>query len=210
LRFSKKLVKGGLAIRTQKYEPISIFSIISHCTAIAINSHTSMVIVDELLEGFKIFITEILHPFRVPGQTDRSHFFTPKLFCSVIGFLGEQNGHIVFEQDRLLTEESVPELYRSIESQINVAFEVVKHAADSGTGNYQGSDEGLVPMLKTAILALQLLPSNCLAGIVIFTDGCSDVYSTETEMGAQYARGYGSTVPGEERVTHITGSHFEA
>ena len=37
-------------------------------------------------------------------------------------------------------------------------------------------------MLRTGMLALQLLPSNCLAGIVIITDGCTDVYSTETAI----------------------------
>ena len=31
-------------------------------------------------------------------------------------------------------------------------------------------------MLRTGMIALQLLPSNCLAGIVVFTDGCTDVY----------------------------------
>ena len=36
--------------------------------------------------------------------------------------------------------------------------------------------EGLVPMLRTGMIALQLLPSNCLAGVVVFTDGCTDVY----------------------------------
>ena len=42
----------------------------------------------------------------------------------VLGFLGEQNGHIVFEQDRVLNSQSLPEMLHSIESQINVAFEV--------------------------------------------------------------------------------------
>ena len=42
----------------------------------------------------------------------------------VLGFLGEQNGHIVFEQDRVLNSQSLPEMLHSIESQIDVAFEV--------------------------------------------------------------------------------------
>ena len=59
-------------------------------------------------------------------------------------------------------------------------------------------DEGLVPMLRTGMLALQLLPSNCLAGIVIFTDGCSDVYSA-----SQIRIDLGITVPGELSICDI-------
>ena len=53
-------------------------------------------------------------------------YITQKILnlSKVLGFLGEQNGHIVFEQDRVLNSQSLPEMLHSIESQINVAFEV--------------------------------------------------------------------------------------
>ena len=59
-------------------------------------------------------------------------------------------------------------------------------------------------MLRTGMVALQLLPSNSLAGIVIFTDGCCDVYSEPTNrVSAQ--RGFGITTPGEASICDILG-----
>ena len=59
-------------------------------------------------------------------------------------------------------------------------------------------------MLRTGMLALQLLPSNSLAGIVIFTDGCCDVYSEPTNRFASQ-RGFGITTPGEASICDILG-----
>ena len=57
----------------------------------------------------------------MPGQLSEGKL-QPVIHCSVLGFLGEQNGHLVFEQDRVLTLQSLPAMMRSIETQINVAF----------------------------------------------------------------------------------------
>ena len=43
-------------------------------------------------------------------------------------------------------------------------------------------------MLRTGMIALQLLPSNCLAGIVVFTDGCTDVYGDLRSVMTSYYR----------------------
>ena len=92
-----------------------------------------------MIDAFKIFIHEVIRPFKVPGQFDNDATFQPKLFCSVLGFLGEKNGHLVFEQGRVLNQETLPDLIESIESQINIAFEVVSHDTDEVTDS---SDEG--------------------------------------------------------------------
>ena len=70
--------------------------------AFRINELTFELIVDELLNAFKLFIENLVKPFQVPGQFDQENSYAPKIFCSVLGFLGEERGHIVFEQDRLL------------------------------------------------------------------------------------------------------------
>ena len=66
-----------------------------------------MVIVDEMLEAFEIVLENLLKDYQVPGQFDDS-FITPEIFCTLIGFLGEENGHVVFEQDRYLTKATIP------------------------------------------------------------------------------------------------------
>ena len=70
--------------------------------AFRVNELTFELIVDELLNAFKLFIENLVKPFQVPGQFDQENSYAPKIFCSVLGFLGEERGHIVFEQDRLL------------------------------------------------------------------------------------------------------------
>ena len=90
-----------------------------------------MVIVDELIEAFEIFIKQVTSAFKVPGQIDPEHRFESQIFCSVLGFLGEQSGHIVFEQDRLLTEATIPHMMNSVKSQLNVAFEVIDKKTSS-------------------------------------------------------------------------------
>ena len=60
-------------------------------------------------------------------------------------------------------------------------------------------------MLRTGMLALQLLPSNSIAGIVIFTDGCSDIYSLETSMMMRegHVRAMGNMLRGESNICDI-------
>ena len=55
------------------------------------------------------------------------------------------------------------------------------------------------------MLALQLLPSNSIAGIVIFTDGCSDIYSLETSMMMRegHVRVMGNMLRGESNICDI-------
>ena len=65
--------------------------------------------------------------------------------------------------------ENYLEMIENVTRQMDVAYENYQR-------NEEKSDEGLVPMLRTGMIALQLLPSNCLAGVVVFTDGCTDVY----------------------------------
>ena len=60
-------------------------------------------------------------------------------------------------------------MIENVTRQMDLAYENYQR-------NEEKSDEGLVPMLRTGMIALQLLPSNCLAGVVVFTDGCTDVY----------------------------------
>ena len=69
----------------------------------------------------------------------------------------------------ILSAENYLEMIENVTRQMDVAYENYQR-------NDEKSDEGLVPMLRTGMIALQLLPSNCLAGVVVFTDGCTDVY----------------------------------
>ena len=117
------------------------------------------------------------------------------MFCTVIGYLGEERGHIVFEQDRLLSSTTCEDMFSSIERQMNTAFENY----DSNSG----CDEGLVPMLRTGLIALQLLPSNCLAGIVVFTDACTDVYGELSYNRTRDRDAFGSITPGENAINEI-------
>ena len=163
-------------------------------SAFRINDLTYELIVDELLNAFKVFVKELLVPFKVPGQFS-SELFSPQVFCTVIGYLGEERGHIVFEQDRLLSESTFDDMVASIESQMNTAYENY----DSNSG----CDEGLVPMLRTGMIALQLLPSNCLAGIVVFTDACTDVYGELSYNRARDRDRFGYIIQGEVTINDI-------
>lgn len=82
----------------KRYRFVFLFDLSS--SAIRVNRLTSMVIVDEMLEAFEILLENLLKDYQVPGQFDEK-FITPEVFCTLIGFLGEENGHVVFEQDRL-------------------------------------------------------------------------------------------------------------
>jgi hypothetical protein len=101
--------------------------------------------------------------------------------------------------DRYLTKATIPATMELLREKINYAYEVKR----SNRNNM--SDEGLVPMLRTGILALQLLPSNSIAGIVIFTDGCSDIYSLETSMMMRegHVRAMGNMLRGESNICDI-------
>ena len=57
-------------------------------------------------------------------------------------------------------------------------------------------------MLRTGMVALQLLPSNCLAGVVVFTDGCTDVYVDQT-FDRSRDRGYGNSIAGEVAINEV-------
>ena len=176
----------------QRYRYVFMFDFSS--SAFRINDLTYKLIVDELLDAFKKYIKELLTPFKVPGQFD-DNVFSPQVFCTVIGYLGEERGHIVFEQDRLLSQRTYDDMLASIERQLNTAFE-----------NYDcnaGCDEGLVPMLRTGLIALQLLPSNCLAGIVVITDACTDVYGELSYNRTQDRDAFGSITPGENAINEI-------
>ena len=86
----------------RKFRFISISRLRETIKAFRINELTFELIVDELLNAFKLFIENLVKPLKVPGQFDQESHYAPKIFCSVLGFLGEERGHIVFEQDRLL------------------------------------------------------------------------------------------------------------
>ncbi|XP_041064757.1 KICSTOR complex protein SZT2 isoform X7 [Carcharodon carcharias] len=167
-----------------------------------VDDSTGELIFDEVFHALSKCLMELLRPFNVPG-TDI--VFQPEIYITILAYssiIGLQS-HQVLVQGCLLDRNNLDTFHQNIYQQLrafenNVAEVLQQHykpkpqsdrpilSQGDTTDFYDQSsrkmtfsmvtpDMGLVNMIRNGILALQLLPSNSSAGIIIITDGVTSV-----------------------------------
>ncbi|XP_035504823.1 KICSTOR complex protein SZT2 isoform X3 [Scophthalmus maximus] len=165
-----------------------------------VDDSTGEMIFDEVFHALSRCLAGLAQPFTVPG-TDQ--LFKPKIFItilaysSIIGLTSHQvlvQGcqlertdlseflHHIYQQLRAVESNIAEVLHQQHEQSVEPVQNPGLHSnnLDSQPHRKQGismvsADMGLVSMVRQGILALQLLPPNSSAGIIIITDGVTSV-----------------------------------
>ncbi|CAN9500871.1 unnamed protein product [Ophioblennius macclurei] len=156
-----------------------------------VDDSTGEMIFDEVFHALSRCLVGLAQPFRVPG-TDQ--LFKPKIFITILAYssiIGLAS-HQVLVQGCQLDQTDLDEFLLHISQQLkalesNIAEVLHQQHELASTCNVdetphrkQGvsmvtADMGLVSMVRQGILALQLLPPNSSAGVIIITDGVTSV-----------------------------------
>eukprot|EP00062_Callorhinchus_milii_P003247 gi/632940344/ref/XP_007885267.1/ PREDICTED: protein SZT2 [Callorhinchus milii] len=168
-----------------------------------VDDSTGELIFDEVFHALSRCLMELSRPFKIPGTDvmfQPEIFITILAYSSIIGL----QTHQVLVQGCLLDQINLETFLQNIYLQLrafenNVAEVLQQHynpkvqsdrsvlsQGDANDVYYEQpsrkmtfsmvtSDMGLVNMIRNGILALQLLPSNSSAGIIIITDGVTSV-----------------------------------
>ncbi|XP_067370627.1 KICSTOR complex protein SZT2 isoform X3 [Channa argus] len=162
-----------------------------------VDDSTGEMIFDEVFRGLSRCLAGLTQPFKVPG-TDQ--LFKPKIFITILAYssiIGLTSHQVLVQGcqlDRTDLDEFLHHIYqqlRAVESNIAEVLhrqheqpvELVQSSAlHSNNQPYRkqgismvSADMGLVSMVRQGILALQLLPPNSSAGIIVITDGVTSV-----------------------------------
>ncbi|KAF7203797.1 KICSTOR complex protein SZT2 isoform X2 [Nothobranchius furzeri] len=166
-----------------------------------VDDSTGEMIFDEVFHALSRCLAGLAQPFRVPG-TDQ--LFKPKIFItilvysSIIGLTSHQVLVQGCQLDRIDLNEFLNQIYQQLRALESSTAEVLHQQQDQVSPhespepaqqreNLEGQtlrkqsmsvvtpDMGLVSMVRQGILALQLLPPNSSAGIIIITDGVTSV-----------------------------------
>ncbi|XP_034386743.1 KICSTOR complex protein SZT2 isoform X2 [Cyclopterus lumpus] len=165
-----------------------------------VDDSTGEMIFDEVFHALSRCLAGLAQPFKVPG-TDQP--FKPKIFVtilaysSIIGLTSHQvlvQGcqldrtdlveflHHIYQQLRAVESNIAEVLHQQHEQSVEPVQSSSLHSniLDDQPHRKQGismvsADMGLVSMVRQGILALQLLPPNSSAGIIIITDGVTSV-----------------------------------
>ncbi|XP_041861304.1 KICSTOR complex protein SZT2 isoform X2 [Melanotaenia boesemani] len=165
-----------------------------------VDDSTGEMIFDEVFHALSRCLSGLAQPFKVPG-TDQ--IFKPKIFVTILAYssvIGLTSHQVLVQGcqlDRTDLNEFLHHIYqqlRTLESNIaEVLHQQQEHLMDPAQSLNQHSnnmedqlhrkqgmsmvsaDMGLVSMVRQGILALQLLPPNSSAGIIIITDGVTSV-----------------------------------
>ncbi|KAB0391156.1 hypothetical protein E2I00_016908, partial [Balaenoptera physalus] len=161
-----------------------------------VDDSTGEILFDEVFHALSRCLGGLLRPFRVPGSCidfQPEIYVTIQAYSSIIGLQSHQvlvQGCLldpsqrevflqqVYEQLCLFEDKVATMLQQQYDSQ----SQAEDQSPDSGEppGRKVGvsmvtADLGLVSMIRQGILALQLLPSNSSAGIIVITDGVTSV-----------------------------------
>ncbi|XP_076579453.1 SZT2 subunit of KICSTOR complex isoform X1 [Chaetodon auriga] len=165
-----------------------------------VDDSTGEMIFDEVFHALSRCLAGLAQPFKVPG-TDQ--LFKPKIFITILAYssiIGLTSHQVLVQGcqlDRTDLDEFLHHIYqqlRAVESNIAQVLHqqheqsvepVQSSSLHSNTLDDQphrkpsismvSADMGLVSMVRQGILALQLLPPNSSAGIIIITDGVTSV-----------------------------------
>ncbi|KAG7488258.1 hypothetical protein MATL_G00032180 [Megalops atlanticus] len=169
-----------------------------------VDDSTGEMIFDEVFHALSRCLAGLARPFKVPG-TDLMFqpeiFITILAYSSIIGL----NSHQVLVQgcqlNRTDLDQFLQQIYQQLRAVENNIAEVLQQQHHQARGQPDGAilcpgitgdvmedqpqrklgvsmvtaDVGLVSMVRQGILALQLLPPNSSAGIIIITDGVTSV-----------------------------------
>ncbi|XP_018594122.1 KICSTOR complex protein SZT2 isoform X2 [Scleropages formosus] len=168
-----------------------------------VDDSTGEMIFDEVFHALSRCLAGMSRPFKVPGTDlifQPEIFITILAYSSVIGL----NSHQVLVQgcqlDRIDLEQFLHHIYQKLREVENSIAEVLQQQQPRARGQFDDgtmgfgitniteeqpqrklgvsvvtADMGLVSMIRQGILALQLLPPNSSAGIIIITDGVTSV-----------------------------------
>ncbi|XP_030679531.1 KICSTOR complex protein SZT2 isoform X2 [Nomascus leucogenys] len=161
-----------------------------------VDDSTGEILFDEVFHALSRCLGGLLRPFRVPGSCidfQPEIYVTIQAYSSIIGL----QSHQVLVQGCLLDpsqrEVFLQQIYEQLclfedkvatmlQQQYDPQSQAEDQSPDSGDllGRKVGvsmvtADLGLVSMIRQGILALQLLPSNSSAGIIVITDGVTSV-----------------------------------
>ncbi|XP_054428060.1 KICSTOR complex protein SZT2 [Pteronotus mesoamericanus] len=161
-----------------------------------VDDSTGEILFDEVFHALSRCLGGLLQPLRVPGSCidfQPEIYVTIQAYSSIIGL----QSHQVLVQGCLLDptqrEVFLQQVYEQLclfedkvatmlQQQYDPQSQAEDQSPDSGEppGRKMGvsmvtADLGLVSMIRQGILALQLLPSNSSAGIIVITDGVTSV-----------------------------------
>ncbi|KAG7326342.1 hypothetical protein KOW79_009743 [Hemibagrus wyckioides] len=160
-----------------------------------VDDSTGEVIFDEVFHALSRCLAGLAAQFKVPG-TD--FLFQPEIFITILAYSSivglsshqvlvqgcqldcadlDQFLHQIYQQLRAL-ENNIAEVLQQQQKQCNgsIPADTTEDLTQWKQSISMGSaDVGLVSMVRQGILALQLLPSNSSAGIIIITDGVMSV-----------------------------------
>ncbi|XP_023249147.1 KICSTOR complex protein SZT2 [Seriola lalandi dorsalis] len=165
-----------------------------------VDDSTGEMIFDEVFHALSRCLAGLALPFKVPG-TDQ--LFKPKIFITILAYSSiiDLTSHQVLVQgcqlDRTDLDEFLHHIYQKLRAVESNIAEVLHQQHEQSMEPFQNSglpsnklddqphrkqgvsmvsaDMGLVSMVRQGILALQLLPPNSSAGIIIITDGVTSV-----------------------------------
>uniref|UniRef100_A0AAR2L548 SZT2 subunit of KICSTOR complex n=1 Tax=Pygocentrus nattereri TaxID=42514 RepID=A0AAR2L548_PYGNA len=149
-----------------------------------VDDSTGEMIFDEVFHALSRCLAGLAAPFKIPG-TD--FLFQPEIFITILAYssIVGLSSHQVLVQGSQLDCTDLDQFLHRIYQQLravenNIAEVLQQQHKQEQPQRKQGvsmvtADVGLVSMVRQGILALQLLPPNSTAGIVIITDGVTSV-----------------------------------
>ncbi|XP_077389391.1 SZT2 subunit of KICSTOR complex isoform X4 [Festucalex cinctus] len=162
-----------------------------------VDDSTGELIFDEVFHALSRCLAGLAQPFMVPGT---KQLFTPKIFTTILVYssIFGLTSHQVLVQGCQLERTDLGHFLHHIYQQLKAVESNIAHVLNQqhescssecglhGNGvedqlprrpsvSMVSSDMGLVSMVRQGILALQLLPPNSSAGIIIITDGVMSV-----------------------------------
>lgn len=161
-----------------------------------VDDSTGEILFDEVFHALSRCLGGLLRPFRVPGSCidfQPEIYVTIQAYSSIIGLQSHQvlvQGCLLDPSQREVFLQQVYEqlclfedkVATMLQQQYDPPSQAEDQSPDSGEppGRKVGvsmvtADLGLVSMIRQGILALQLLPSNSSAGIIVITDGVTSV-----------------------------------
>ncbi|XP_037683406.1 KICSTOR complex protein SZT2 isoform X4 [Choloepus didactylus] len=161
-----------------------------------VDDSTGEILFDEVFHALSRCLGGLLRPFRVPGSWidfQPEIYVTIQAYSSIIGLQSHQvlvQGCLLDPSQREVFLQHVYEqlclfedkVATMLQQQYDPQNQVENQSPDSAEplGRKVGvsivtADVGLVSMIRQGILALQLLPSNSSAGIIVITDGVTSV-----------------------------------
>ncbi|XP_067423935.1 KICSTOR complex protein SZT2 [Emydura macquarii macquarii] len=167
-----------------------------------VDDSTGEIIFDEVFHALFRCLVGLLKPFRIPGSEIT---YQPEIFVTIQAYssiIGLQSHQVLFQGcqlDETKRETFLQQIYTQLCAFENKVAEMLQQQYEQKpqvdlsplsqespcdtqepSGRKPGvsmvtADVGLVSMIRQGILALQLLPSNSSAGIIIITDGVTSV-----------------------------------